>query len=108
MPTAAGITIAVMGRTAPERNQRAKMVVVINPSEGKRSMGRSIRNFAAATRVGLDLAKNAFQVHAVDANGEVVAARKLRRGQLVASLPSCRVAWSRWRPVHRPITGLAS
>ena len=47
-------------------------------------MGKSSRNFAAVTRVGLDLAKNAFQVQAVDANGKVVAARKLRRGQLVA------------------------
>jgi len=36
------------------------MVVVINPSEGKPSMGKSIRNLAAVTRVGLDLAKNAF------------------------------------------------
>ncbi len=52
--------------------KRAKMVVVETPSEGKPSMGKSIRNFAAVTRVGLDLAKNAFQVHAVDAKGEIV------------------------------------
>ena len=51
-------------------------------------MGKSIRNFAAVTRVGLDLAKKVFQVHAVDARGEVVAARKLRRGQLACFL--CR------------------
>ena len=43
-------------------------------------MGKSIRNFAAVTRIGLDLAKNIFQVHGVDAKGEVVVARKLRRG----------------------------
>jgi hypothetical protein len=30
-------------------------------------MGKSIRNFATVTRVGLDLAKRVFQVHAVDA-----------------------------------------
>ena len=45
-------------------------------------MGKSIRNSAAVTRVGLDLAKNAFQLHGVDAKGEVVIARKLRRGAL--------------------------
>src|SRR5208337_5068355 len=79
---AGGIT--VMGGRRPERHQRAKMVVVTKPSEGKPSMGKSIRNIAAVTRVGLDLAKNAFQVHAVDAKGETVVARKLARGRLVA------------------------
>ena len=58
-------------------------------------MGKSIRNFAAVTRVGVDLAKNAFQVHGVDAGGEIVVARKLTRGRLVAffaELPRCLVA----------------
>ena len=40
-------------------------------------MGKSIRNLTAVTRVGLDLAKKVFQVHAVDAKGEIVVARKL-------------------------------
>ena len=56
------------------------MVVVINPSEGKPSMDKFIRNVTAVTRAGLDLAKNAFQVHAVDATGAIVVARKLTRG----------------------------
>src|ERR1700693_4821355 len=71
------------------------MVVVINPSEGKPSMGKSIRNLSTVTRVGLDLAKNAFQVHAVDATGAIVVARKLTRGRLVpffAELAPCVVA----------------
>jgi transposase len=79
------------------------MVVVINPSEGKPSMCKSIRNFAAVTRVGLDLAKNAFQVHAVDARGEVVAARKLSRGRLIAffsELPPCVVAMEACSSAH--------
>jgi transposase len=66
-------------------------------------MGKSIRNFAAVTRVGLDLAKSAFQVHAVDANGDVIAARKLRRGQLVAffaELPRCLVAMEACSSAH--------
>jgi hypothetical protein len=52
--------ITVMGWRRPERHQRAKMVVVINPSEGKLSMSKS-RNLTAVTRVGLDLAKKVFQ-----------------------------------------------
>src|SRR6185437_11049050 len=44
--------------------------------------------------VGLDLAKNVFQVHGVDAAGVVVVRRQIRRGQLLAffsSLPPCLV-----------------
>src|SRR5271167_3745579 len=68
------------------------MVVVETPSEGKPSMGKSIRNFAVVTRVGLDLAKRVFQVHAVDAKGEIIVVRKLTRNQLIpffAALPPC-------------------
>jgi transposase len=84
----------------------------INSSEGKPSMGKSIRNFAAVTRVGLDLAKTAFQVHAVDAKGEVVIARKLTRGRLVAffaELPRCAVAMEACSSAHhwgRTLIGL--
>jgi transposase len=79
------------------------MGVVINPSEGKPSMGKSIRNFATVTRVGLDLAKRAFQVHAVDAKGEIVVARKLTRNQLIpffAALPPCVVAMEACASAH--------
>jgi transposase len=58
-------------------------------------MGKSIRNLSTVTRVGLDLAKRVFQVHAVDAKGEIVVARKLTRSQLIpffAELPPCVVA----------------
>jgi transposase len=34
------------------------------------------------TRIGLDLAKNVFQVHGVDRSGQVVVRRQLSRGQL--------------------------
>src|SRR5260370_27241803 len=71
------------------------MVVVINTSEGKPSMGKSSRNLTAVTRVGLDLAKRVFQVHAVEAKGEIVVTRKLTRSQLIpffAELPPCVVA----------------
>ena len=35
------------------------------------------------TTIGLDLAKNVFQVHAVDAAGDVVVQKTLRRAQLL-------------------------
>lgn len=44
--------------------------------------------------VGLDLAKNVFQVHGVNAAGGVVARRQVRRGQLLtffSSLAPCLV-----------------
>jgi transposase len=46
------------------------------------------------TTIGLDLAKSIFQVHGVDATGQVVVRRSLRRGQMLpffARLPSCLV-----------------
>jgi transposase len=42
------------------------------------------------TTIGLDLAKNVFQVHGVDATGKTVLRRKLRRGEVTdffAALP---------------------
>jgi hypothetical protein len=66
-------------------------------------MGKSIRNLAAVTRVGLDLAKNAFHVHGVAAKGEIVVVRKLTRGRLVrffADLPPCMVAMEACSSAH--------
>jgi transposase len=36
------------------------------------------------TTIGLDIAKSVFQVHGVDAAGEVVVRRKLTRGRVLA------------------------
>jgi transposase len=66
-------------------------------------MGKSSRNFSTVTRVGLDLAKRVFQVHAVDARGEIVVARKLTRSQLIpffAELPPCVVAMEACSSAH--------
>ena len=44
------------------------------------------------TTVGIDLAKNVFSLHGVDANGKVALKRTVRRGELVqavAALPPC-------------------
>jgi transposase len=46
------------------------------------------------TAVGIDLAKNVFQVHGVDGRGKVVLRKQLRRGQLAeffGNLPPCRI-----------------
>ncbi|PTE19640.1 hypothetical protein C5F48_21850, partial [Cereibacter changlensis JA139] len=43
---------------------------------------------------GLDLAKNVFQVHGVDADGRVGVRRKLRRAEVLrffSSLPRCLI-----------------
>ena len=42
--------------------------------------------------VGLDLAKNVFQVHGTDGAGRAVLRKKIRRGQVLeffSQLPSC-------------------
>ena len=44
--------------------------------------------------IGLDLAKNVFQIHAIDATGEVVVRKMLRRAQMLPffeKLPPCLV-----------------
>jgi len=46
------------------------------------------------TTIGLDLAKSVFQVHGIDATGQVVVRKSLRRSQMLpffAKLPSCLV-----------------
>jgi transposase len=43
------------------------------------------------TTIGLDLAKSVFQVHGIDATGQVVVRKSLRRSQMLpffAKLPS--------------------
>lgn len=44
------------------------------------------------TTLGIDVAKNVFQLHGVDARGRVVLSRRIKRDQLlhtVMSLPRC-------------------
>ncbi len=75
-------------------------------------MGKSIKNLSSVTVVGLDIAKNVFQLHGVDAAGAVVVARSVRRGQLLkvfASLPRCRVGMEACSSAHhwgRALIGL--
>ena len=40
------------------------------------------------TTIGLDIAKNVFQVHGIDATEKVVIRKQLRRGQVITVLRS--------------------
>jgi transposase len=49
--------------------------------------------------VGLDLAKDVFQVHGISATGRKVFNRKIKRAKLLAffeSLPRCMVGMEAW------------
>ena len=53
--------------------------------------------------IGIDLAKNVFQVHGVDAQGKVVVARQLRRGQVIdffGKLPPCLIGMEACATAH--------
>src|SRR5713101_894979 len=51
---------------------------------GPRGRGDRIRDLFADTTIGLDIAKSVFQVHGVDAAGEVVIRRQLKRRYVLA------------------------
>ena len=58
--------------------------------------------------IGLDIAKQVFQVHAADAEGRRVAKVRLRRAQVLDYSESFRPASSAWRPARRRTIGRAS
>lgn len=55
------------------------------------------------TTIGVDLAKNVFQIHGIDAAGKVVVQRQLRRGQVIEffrKLPHCLVGMEACATAH--------
>jgi len=55
------------------------------------------------TTVGIDLAKNVFQVHGVDARAKVVLRRQLRREQVAlyfVNLPPCLIGMEACASAH--------
>src|SRR5271166_210860 len=73
------------------------------PSGREPSVGKSIIDTSAVTRVGLDLAKRVFRIHAVDATGSVVIARSVNRRTLLKffdALPRCVVAMEAYASAH--------
>jgi hypothetical protein len=84
--------------------ERAKMDVVINPSEGKPSMGESNENLKSVTQVGVDLAKKALPSGRHEVRGAMMAPQerhiklpnRLRRKQ-----PCRRAVYSSSAPPRR-------
>ena len=62
----------------------------------------------AITTIGLDIAKSVFQVHGVDAAGQVVIRRQLKRRYVLSFSRSCRSAWSASKLAPRRTIGRAS
>ena len=55
------------------------------------------------TTIGLDIAKNVFQVHGIDAKENVVVRKQLRRGQVIAffkALPPCLIGMEACATAH--------
>ena len=55
------------------------------------------------TTIGIDIAKNVFQLHGVDAQGQVVLRKALRRAHMVAffaKLPPCLIAMEACSTAH--------
>jgi transposase len=59
------------------------------------------------TTIGLDIAKNVFQVHGIDAAEKVVVRKPLRRGQvmkLFEAVPPCRIGMEACATVHHYVS----
>src|ERR1043166_5375167 len=65
----------MMGWTAPDGINVPSWWLMIRTSKRRPSMAKAIT-------IGLDIAKNVFQVHAVDEAGQVILRRRLRRAQV--------------------------
>ena len=58
------------------------------------------------TTIGLDLAKNVFQVHGIDDTGKVIVRRSLRRRQMMPFFGKLGTVSDRYRGVrHEPLLG---
>ena len=75
-------------------------------------MAKFITDLSSVTTIGLDLAKQVFQVHGIDAAGRVVVAKAITRNKLLAffaSLPPCLVGMEACGSAHhwaRELIGL--
>src|SRR5262249_16852488 len=87
--------------TAPPRHESAIEVGAV----GTHPMIRRSQGMHTTAIVGLDIAESVFQVHGIDADGNVVVRRQLKRRYVLTSVKSCRRAWLASRPVRHRITG---
>ena len=89
-------SLPLLGWMAPLRHLSAKLLSDRISSEWEPSMGE-------VTTIGLDLAKQVFQVHGVDAQGATVLRKQLRRAQVLAffsRLPPCLVGLEACATAH--------
>ena len=93
------------GVDGPLAASMCQMVVVEDHQQREPSMSE-------ITTIGLDLAKNIFQVHGVNETGTAVVVKRLRRSQVIgffAGLPPCLVGMEACATAHhwaRELTGL--
>ena len=62
----------------------------------------------AVTTIGLDIAKSVFQIHGVDAVGNVIVRRQLKRRYVLPFSGSYRRAWLASKPAPPLIIGRAN
>ena len=89
--------------TVPRRHHACQEGCCRKPVCREPSIGRPIENLKSVTRLGVDLAKSAIQVHAVDARGEIVMARAFRLGavlEIFRKLSACFVAMETCASAH--------
>jgi transposase len=60
------------------------------------------------TTIGLDIAKSVFQVHSVDAGGQVIVRRQLKRRHVLTYFQKLSPCLSVSKPARLLTTGLAS
>src|SRR6202047_1233643 len=87
--------------------------IVGESGSGKTTLGRALLGLVKPvagsviamqiTTIGLDIAKNVFQVHGIDAAVKVVVRKQLRRGQMMkffAALPPCLIGMEACASAH--------
>ena len=62
----------------------------------------------AVTTIGLDIAKSVFQVHGIDAAGNVIVRRQLKRRYVLPFFQKLPRAWLASKPAPRLIIGRAN
>src|SRR5210317_2443720 len=98
MPYAIELGLLLMRWTAPARRHLNVPKWWLSITTGKQEPSMS-----EAITIGVDLAKNIFQVHGIDARGEVVIRRQLRRSRVIpffAKQPRCLVGMEACATAH--------
>ena len=78
------VTMAMTKMIRPLLQMSHDLIVQTNIKTEARQTMTSNNAKGAATLLGIDLAKQSFQLHGVDKNGQIVLKKKLSRKQLTA------------------------